>query len=138
MIDWVVDHLLGSWGRVVVDAAVANALPLSIVVIAYGAVLLVGHRRLRPYQEAAIGQVARILPTVRGTSGAALHEAVGRRLDWDRVAAVGPGRYVVGRWRLWPSRASAETLPKLLPLAELCRDAAARRAPARDGSARRA
>lgn len=125
MIDWFIDTFLGVWGRAIVDFYAANALPINSVVVIYGAILLVWHRRLRPYRDAAVAQVGGILagrklPKHPGE----LHEQVAQRIDWNRVAEVGPGRWVAGRWRLWPSRATATTLPRLLPIAELCRDAA--------------
>ncbi|HWM35156.1 MAG TPA: hypothetical protein VNR36_13090 [Pseudolysinimonas sp.] len=127
MIDWFIDTFLGVWGRAIVDFYAANALPINSVIVVYGAILLVWHRRLRPYRDAAVAQVGGILAgrTLPKHPGE-LHEQVAKRIDWSRVAEVGPGRLVAGRWRLWPSRATATTLPRLLPIAELCRDAAAR------------
>ncbi|MEZ5190237.1 MAG: hypothetical protein R2717_04700 [Schumannella sp.] len=125
MIDWFIDTFLGVWGRAAVDFYAANALPINIVVVAYGAVLVFWHRRLRPYREAALEQVRRILGREKGGRPGELHERVASRIDWEQIAAVGPGRLVAGRWRLWPVRASAASLPRLLPVSELCRDARA-------------
>jgi hypothetical protein len=124
VIDWLVDTLLGSWGRPVVDFYSRYSLPINAVIVAYGALLLFLHLRLRPYRAAAIAQVAGILPTARSKArGRALDTVVAARIDWALVAAAGGGRWVAGRWRLWPVRVSASTLPALLPVAELIRDA---------------
>jgi hypothetical protein len=126
VIDWFIDTFLGVWGRAAVDFYASYALPINTVIVAYGALLLFWHRRLRPYRDAAVAQVGGILagrklPKHPGE----LHDQVAKRIDWQRVAAVGPGTLVTGRWRLWPTRVSAASLPRLLPIAELCRDAAA-------------
>ena len=124
MIDWFIDTFLGVWGRAAVDFYSAYALPINLAVVAYGAALLVWHRRLKPYREAAVAQVRGILAKPRAQHDPSRVQAhVAKRIDWDAVAAVGPGRLVTGRWRLWPNRASATALPKLLPISELCRDA---------------
>lgn len=124
MIDWFIDTFLGVWGRAVVDFYGTYALPINSVIVAYGAILLYWHRRLRPYRDAAVRQVGGLLTGARRTKpDGRLYADVARKLDWEQVAAVGPGRLVAGRWRLWPTRASTESLPRLLPVAELCRDA---------------
>jgi hypothetical protein len=125
MTDWLVDTMLGEWGRAVLAFYSANALPINLVIVAYGAVLLLLHRRLAPYRAVAVEEARRALAGRRVPSRTGpLHEQVASAIDWERVAAVGPGRLVVGRWRLWPTRVSAASLPRLLPIGELCRDAA--------------
>jgi len=125
VIDWFIDTFLGVWGRAAVDFYAANALPINLVVVAYGVLLVTWHRRLRPYRDAAVEQAGRILARGGSKQGTHVHDRVSAGIDWERVAAVGPGRLVAGRWRLWPIRASATSLPPLLPIAELCRDAEA-------------
>lgn len=126
MIDWFIDTFLGVWGRAAVDFYTAYALPINAVIVAYGALLLFWHRRLRVYRDAAVAQVGGILAGRKlPKHPGALHDQVAKRIDWQKIAAVGPGTLVTGRWRLWPSRVSAASLPRLLPIAELCRDAAA-------------
>jgi hypothetical protein len=124
--DWFIDTFLGVWGRAAVDFYGAYAVPINSVVVAYGAALVYWHRRLSPYRAAAVDQTRRLIGTSRAhTDDRVLQQRVAAGLDWDKVAAVGPGRLISGRWRLWPARASAASLPKLLPVAELCRDARA-------------
>lgn len=128
MIDWVIDNLLGNWGRPVVDFYVTYALPINIVVVAYGALLVWLHVRLRPYRAAAVAEARGIIAGLgKPPTGHALAEFVGKRFDWKPVLAVGEGRLVAGRWKLWPTRITAESVPRLLPMAELVRDAASPR-----------
>lgn len=124
MIDWFIDTFLGVWGRAVVDFYSTYALPINSVIVVYGAALLWWHRRLRPYRAAAVQQVGGILAGRKASKRPGeLHAQVAARIDWERVSEVGPGRLVAGRWRLWPTRVSAGSLPRLLPISELCRDA---------------
>jgi hypothetical protein len=126
VIDWFIDTFLGVWGRAVVDFYGTYALPINSVIVVYGAALLWWHRRLRPYRDAAVQQVRGILAGRKTPKRAGeLHAQVAARIDWEKVSALGPGRLVAGRWRLWPTRVSAASLPRLLPISELCRDAEA-------------
>jgi hypothetical protein len=126
MIDWFIDTFLGVWGRAAVDFYGTYALPINSAVVIYGAALVVWHRRLNPYRAAAVEQARRLIGTSRARpDDRILQQRVAAAFDWEQVAALGQGRLVAGRWRLWPARASAESLPKLLPIAELCRDARA-------------
>lgn len=138
MIDWIIDNLFGSWGRPVVDFYVQYALPINLLVVAYGTALVVWHLRLRPYRRAAVREVARILSGLdivrRSPATAArspqVRSALVARLDWTAVVReAGDGSLVAGRWGLWPRRATASSLPALLPLEELTRDALATSAP---------
>ncbi|MBX3098465.1 MAG: hypothetical protein KF761_02705 [Salinibacterium sp.] len=126
MIDWIIDNLFGSWGRVVLDFYIANALIINSVVVLYGVLLVALNLRLKPYRAAAVAQVRRIVSAAGSPPrGTALPAFVEKRFDWSEVAAIGPGRMVVGRWRLWPSRVTPESLKRHLPMTELCRDALA-------------
>jgi len=136
MIDWIIDNLFGSWGRPAVEFYLEYALPINLVVVVYGVALVVWHLRLRPYRRAAVREVARVLwslDLVRRSPGQAarsphVRAALLARLDWTNVTReTGEGALVAGRWGLWPRRASAATLPGLLPLDELVRDALAAR-----------
>lgn len=126
MIDWILNNAFGTWGRGLFDFYFDNSLPINIVVIAYGVVLVFWHVRLRPYRRAAVEQVAGIMAAAGSLPQAlgARHAFVEKRMDWSAINAVGPGALVAGRWGLWPRRVSEDSLKAMLPLAELCRDAA--------------
>lgn len=128
MIDWIIDNAFGAWGRGVMDFYLNNSLPINIVVIAYGAFLIYLHVRVRPFRRAAINQVSQILAAAgKPGTGPKLHAFVARKLNWSNIAAVGEGTLIASRWGLWPVRATAEQLEKILPISELCRDATAKR-----------
>lgn len=136
MIDWIVDNLLGSWGRPVVDFSLEFAVPITVVVVAYGVVLTFWHLRLRPFRVVAVREASRIVgradvqrkATVNPSS---VRSALATNLDWGAIAReVGEGTLVAGRWGLWPRRATPETLASLIPVDELARDAVAARATA--------
>ena len=128
MIDWIIDNAFGTWGRGVMDFYLTNSLPINIVVIAYGAFLVYLHLRVRPFRRAAIDQTTHIISAAgKPGSGPKLYAFVSRKLDWPAIAAVGEGALIAGRWGLWPVRATAERLQKILPVSELCRDAIAER-----------
>lgn len=124
MIEWARDHLFGQWGPAIADLYGAHALPVNLVVVAYGVALVILHRRLRPYRAEAVRQVQHALRGRPAPVDRAARERIGDRVDWDAVAAIRPDALVVGRWHLWPRRASADTLRRMMPLDELCRDAA--------------
>lgn len=128
MIDWILDNAFGSWGGGLFDFYFANALPINLVVIAYGVALAYWHLALRPYRRAAIDQVSRIISSAgKPGSGPKLYAYVGPKIKWEQVASVGVGKLVAGRWGLWPVKVTAERLRKILPVSELCRDAIAER-----------
>ncbi len=126
MTEWVVDTLLGEWGQDVLAGYRANAVLINLVILGYGALLVYGHQRLGRYRAEVVRQVETLSsrPGTRRTvrTAEALERLVGDRIDWTAVAAVAPGRLVVGKWRLWPVRATAERLPRLIPLPEVTRD----------------
>ncbi len=128
MIDWILNNAFGSWGGWLFDFYFANALPINIAVIAYGVVLAYWHVALRPYRRVAIDQVARIISAAgKPGTGLKLYAYVEPKINWEKVAAVGVGKLVAGRWGLWPVKATAERLRKIMPVSELCKDAIAER-----------
>jgi len=128
MIDWIINNAFGTWGRSVMDFYLSNSLPINIPVIGYGVFLIYLHLRLRPFRRAAIDQTMNIISAAgKPGSGPKLYTYVARKLDWSAVVAVGEGALITGRWGLWPVRATAERLQKVLPVSELCRDAIAER-----------
>ncbi len=142
MIEWFTEHGLGAWGRWLLDLYRDNALVINLVVVAYGVVLVVWHVRLRPYRRAALEQAMEIIDAVEGRAAQRgrrpreepqLQAEIAKRMDWPRIAAIGERRLVAGRWGLWPRRVTAESLPQIIPIRDLCRDALSERAA---GSAR--
>lgn len=128
MIDWMINNAFGTWGRGIMDFYLNYSLPINIVVIAYGAFLVYLHLRIRPFRRAAIDQTRKIISTAGNPgSGHKLYAFVSRKLDWSTIVAVGEGALIAGRWGLWPIRATAERLQKIMPVSELCRDAIAER-----------
>lgn len=143
MSDWVVDNLFGSWGRPVLDFYLQYSLPINLVVVAYGVALLVWHLRLRPYRRVAVREASRILWSLdavrRAPASAArspqVRAALAGRLDWTAIVReAGEGGLAAGRWGLWPRRVTADSLPRLLSLDELTRDALAARPAASSAS----
>ena len=137
MIDWAIDNLLGSWGRPAVNFYFDFALPINLIVVAYGIALAVWHIRLRPYRRAALVEAARIvgkLDSRKKSAGAAarssaVQSALKAQLNWSTIAQEGgEGALVAGRWGLRPHRATAESLSRLIPYDELARDTLAARA----------
>jgi len=123
MIEWVRNNLFGTWGPAVYDFYSANALPINVLVVTYGVLLLVLHRRLRIYRDAAIQQTAVILQDrPPKNKRRALTAFVSSQLDWEAVAASAGHGLVVGRWQLWPRRATPQSLQRMIPVDELCRD----------------
>ncbi len=128
MINWIIDNAFGTWGRGIMDFYLSYSLPINIVVIAYGGFLVYLHLKVRPFRRAAIDQVSKIIASAgKPGSGPKLYAFVARKLNWTDIAAVGEGALIAGRWGLWPIKATAERLPKVLPVSELCRDAIAER-----------
>lgn len=136
MSDWVIDNLFGSWGRPVLDFYVQYSLPINLVVIAYGVALLVWHLRLRPYRRAAVSAASKILwglDAVRREPASAarspkVRAKLAERLDWEAIVRdTGEGALAAGRWGLWPRRVTADSLPRMITLDELARDAIASR-----------
>lgn len=126
MIDWLINNAFGTWGPGLLDFYIANSLPINILVIAYGAFLIYLHVRVRPFRRNAVDQARTIIAKAGDIgTGHNLHTLVGRKMDWSAVAAVGEGSLIAGRWGLWPVRATADRLQKVLPIGEVCRDALA-------------
>ncbi|MCA0250795.1 MAG: hypothetical protein LCH76_00610 [Actinobacteria bacterium] len=126
MSEWLVEKILGDWGQGLLAVYQANAVLINLVILAYGALLLFGYWRLGRYRAEVVRQVEHYYDTYRKrrsiNDAEALERLVVKSIDWAAVAGVGPGKLVVGKWRLWPNRATAERLPRLIPLAEVSRD----------------
>src|SRR5690606_3515224 len=118
---WIIDNILGSWGRPAVEFYLDYSLPINSVVVAYGIALVFWHVRLRPYRRAAIREAARIIGRADVQRKASAHpssfqSALKANLDWNAIVLeVGEGSLVAGRWGLWPRRASSASMPRLIP-----------------------
>jgi len=124
MIDWLINNAFGTWGPGLLDFYITYSLPVNIVVVAYGAFLMYLHLRVRPFRRSAVDQTRTIIAKAGNIgTGHNLHTFVSRKIDWSAIAAAGGSTLIAGRWGLWPVRATAERLQKVLPIAELCRDA---------------
>lgn len=128
MIDWILDNAFGSWGGWLFEFYFANALPINIIIIVYGALLVYWHVALRPYRRTAIAEVTRILSTAgKPGTGHKLYAYVAPKINWEKIAATGEGKLVAGRWGLWPVKVTADRLRAIMPVSELCKDAIALR-----------
>lgn len=126
MIDWVIDNAFGVWGRAIMNFYLEYAVPINSVVVCYGVFLVFLHLKTRSFRFAATDEAKRIISGYGNpVAGPKLYTYVAERMKWDKVFESGKANLIAGRWGLWPIKATADNLKKVLPVSELCRDALA-------------
>ncbi len=118
ILDWI-QSTLGTWGSAVLQFYLANSLWINLIIVAYGAWILLSWTNLKRIRSALIWSLVSQLNGQQANAVTGKQETVKPVVPWQSTVAQSRFPFISHHYAFLPRRLSVEAVQRMLPAEDL-------------------